>query len=72
MAQTRVASLDNAMMVVRNPPSDTGGLGATLPPPGGFCGVTSSCPVDMATQDETTDTSGKTQETETGGTEDDR
>ena len=34
MAQTRVASLDNALMVVRNPRSDTGlraaGLGATL------------------------------------------
>jgi len=44
MAQIRVASLDNALMVVRNPPSDTGlrvaGLGATLPPPGGFCIVT--------------------------------
>jgi len=52
MAQTWVAYLDNALMVVRNPPSDTGlrvaGLSATLPPPDGFCGVTGSCPVDMA------------------------
>jgi len=35
MAQIRVASLDNALMVVRNPPSDTGlraaGLSTTLP-----------------------------------------
>ena len=63
-------------MDVRNPPSDTGlradGLGATLPPPGDFCGVTVSLPVDMETRDETTVTSGKDQETETGGTEDDR
>jgi len=46
MAQTRVASLDNALMVDRNPPPDTGlraaGLGATLAPPSGFCGVTAS------------------------------
>jgi len=46
MAQIRVASLDSALVVVRNPPSDIGlrvaGLGATLPPPGGFCGVTTS------------------------------
>jgi len=46
MTQTRVGSLDNALMVVRNPRSDTGlragGLGATLSPPGGFCGVTTS------------------------------
>jgi len=60
MAQTRVASLDNALMVVRNPRSYTGlkaaGLGATLPPPGVFCGVTSSWPLDMATRDETTAT----------------
>jgi len=56
MDQIRVASLDNALMVVRNPPSDTGlrvsGLGATLSPPGGFCGVTTSSPVDMALHDE--------------------
>jgi len=46
MAQIRVASLDNALMDVRNPPSDTGlrvaGLGATLPPLSGFCGITTS------------------------------
>jgi len=75
-AQTRVAPLDNALMVVRNSPFDTGlraaGLGATLPPPGGFCGVTASWPVDMAMRDETTATSGKAQGKETGGTEDDR
>jgi len=58
MAQTRVASFDNALIVVRNSPSDTGlraaGLGATLPPPGGFCGVTASWPAsaDMTTRDE--------------------
>jgi len=61
MAQTRVVSLHNALMVSRNPPSNTGlradGIGATLPPPGGFCGVTASWPVDMATRDETTTTS---------------
>jgi len=46
MTQTWVASLDYALMVARNPPSDTGlraaGLGATLPPPNGFCGITPS------------------------------
>ena len=59
MAQIRVASLDNALMDVRNPPSDTGlrvaGLGATLPPPRRLLRRNNLMTVDMASRDERRD-----------------